>query len=80
MHDGFKNKIFFVKDKKSIILISLTPKQVYKHRLKLKRENITENESIYMKERFFHNISLLTRLCMILMVTICFRLMVVCFL
>jgi hypothetical protein len=27
MHDGFKNKtFFFVKDKKSIILISLTPK------------------------------------------------------
>jgi hypothetical protein len=49
MHDEFKNRtFFFVKDKKSIILISLTPKQVYEHRLKLKKENITENESIYI--------------------------------
>ena len=38
IHDGFKNRYSFVKDGKSVTLVPLTPKQVYKDRLKLKSE------------------------------------------
>ena len=38
-HDGFKNRYSFVKDNKTIILVPLTPRQVYGDQMKLKREN-----------------------------------------
>ena len=38
-HDRFKNKHSFVKDNKTIILVSLTPRQVYEDQMKLKKEN-----------------------------------------
>ena len=38
-HDGFKNRNSFVKDNKTITLVSFTPRQVYEDQMKLKREN-----------------------------------------
>ena len=38
-HDRFKNRHSFVKDNKTIILVSLTPRQVYEDQMKLRREN-----------------------------------------
>ena len=38
-HDRFKNMHSFVKDKKTITLVPLTPRQVYEDQMKLKREN-----------------------------------------
>ena len=38
-HDGFKNKNSFVKDNKTITLVSFTPRQAYEDQMKLKREN-----------------------------------------
>ena len=37
-HDGFKNCFSFLKDKKLVILVPLTPKQVYKDQVRLKQE------------------------------------------
>ena len=49
IHNGFKNRHFFVKDNKTITLVLLTPRQVYEDQMKLKRENVLkkncENES-----------------------------------
>ena len=42
-HDRFKNRHSFVKDNKTIILVSLTPRQVYEDQIKLKRENELKN-------------------------------------
>ena len=39
IHDGFKNRHSFVNDNKTIILVLLTPRQVYEDQMKLKREN-----------------------------------------
>ena len=39
IHDGFKNRHFFVKDNKTVTLIPLIPRQVYKDQMKLKKEN-----------------------------------------
>ena len=38
-----KNRHSFVKDNKTIILVSLTPRQVYEDQIKLKRENELKN-------------------------------------
>ena len=38
-HDGIKNRHSFVKDNKTITLVSLTLRQVYENQMKLKREN-----------------------------------------
>jgi hypothetical protein len=38
VYGEFNNKYFFVKNNKSITLVSLSPKQVYEDQLKLKRE------------------------------------------
>jgi len=38
-HDGFKNRHSFIKDNKTIILVSMTPIQVYEDQMKLKRKN-----------------------------------------
>ena len=45
IHDGFKNRYNFVKDGKSVTLVPLTPKQVYKDQLKLKSEFEQKNKS-----------------------------------
>ena len=37
--DGFKNRNSFVKDNKTITLVSFTPRQAYEDQMKLKREN-----------------------------------------
>jgi hypothetical protein len=37
--DRFKNRHSFVKDNRTITLVPLTPRQVYKDQVKLKREN-----------------------------------------
>jgi hypothetical protein len=39
IHDGFKNRYSFVKDSRTVTLVPLTPRQVYKDQVKLKREN-----------------------------------------
>ena len=38
-HNGFKNRHSLVKDNKTLTLVSLTSRQVYKDQMKLKREN-----------------------------------------
>jgi hypothetical protein len=38
-----------------ITLVSLTPKQIYEEKLKLKKENMVEKESLYIKGTFFAN-------------------------
>ena len=37
-HDSFKNRFSFMKDKKLITLVSLTPKQVYEDQVRLMQE------------------------------------------
>ena len=37
-HDSFKNHFSFMKDKKLITLVPLTPKQVYEDQVRLKQE------------------------------------------
>ena len=37
-HDGFKNRFSFMKDKKLLTLVALTPKQVYEDQVRLKQE------------------------------------------
>ena len=38
IHDGFRNRFVIVKDSKTIILVPLSPKQVYDDQIKLKRK------------------------------------------
>jgi hypothetical protein len=38
-HDGLENRYSFVKDSRTVTLVSLTPRQVYEDQMKLKREN-----------------------------------------
>ena len=37
-HDGLKNRFSFMKDKKLVTLVPLTPKQVYEDQVRLKQE------------------------------------------
>ena len=37
-HDSFKNRFSFMKDKKLVTLVPLTPKQVYEDQVRLKQE------------------------------------------
>ena len=37
-HDNFKNRFSFMKDKKLVTLVSLTPKHVYEDQVRLKQE------------------------------------------
>ena len=39
IHDGFKNRYYFIKDNRTITLVPLTPRQVYENQVKLKRDN-----------------------------------------
>jgi hypothetical protein len=56
MHDGVTNKYSFEMNRRPITLVFLTPKQIYDEQLKLKKEKMVENESLYIKRP-----SLLTR-------------------
>jgi hypothetical protein len=38
-----------------IILVSLTPKQIYEEQLELKKKKMVEKESIYIRGAFFAN-------------------------
>jgi hypothetical protein len=58
MHDGVTNKYSFEMNEKPITLISLTPEKICKEQLKLKKENMTENKSLYIKGTFFANMVL----------------------
>jgi hypothetical protein len=40
-------------NEKRIILVSLTPKQIYKEQLKLKKEKMTEKQRLYIRGTFF---------------------------
>jgi len=42
-------------NERPITLASLTPKQIYEKQLKLKKEKISEKESLYIKGTFFAN-------------------------
>jgi hypothetical protein len=46
-------------NEKRIIFISLTPKQIYKEQLKLKKEKMTEKERLYIRGTFFVDMVLL---------------------
>ena len=77
MHDEFHNRFLFVKDEKSIVLVSLSLKQVYKDGLKLKENKKAENESLYLKERVIQNIFFVNKVLMIkryigLVMMVCF--------
>ena len=37
-HDGFKNRFSFMKNKKFVTLVTLTPKQMYEDQVRLKQE------------------------------------------
>jgi len=49
MHDGVTNKYSFEMNRRPITLVFLTPKQIYDEQLKLKKEKMVENESLYIK-------------------------------
>ena len=51
IHDGFKNRYSFVKkDNKLVTLVPLTPKQVCKDQLKLKREAVKKKKRVKRKQ------------------------------
>jgi len=55
MHDGVTNMYSFEMNKTHVTLVFLTPKQIYEEQLKLKKEKMVENESLYIKGTFFAN-------------------------
>jgi hypothetical protein len=55
MYDGVTNMYSFEINKRLITLIYLKPKQINEEQLKLKKEKMVENESLYIKEIFFAN-------------------------
>ena len=55
MYDGVTNMYFFEMNKRPINLVYLKPKQINEEQLKLKKEKMVENESLYIKETFFAN-------------------------
>ena len=44
IHDGFKNRHTLVKDKKTITLVPLSPRQVYEDQMKMNKESEKESE------------------------------------
>jgi hypothetical protein len=56
-----------------ITLVSLTPKQIYEEQMKLKKENMVEKESLYIR-----GLSLLTRFFLVLMMILFFSLVLIC--
>jgi len=55
MYDGVTNMYSFEMNKRPINLVYLKPKQINEEQLKLKKEKMVENESLYIKETFFAN-------------------------
>jgi len=55
MYDGVTNIYSYKMNKRPITLVSLKPKQINEEQLKLKKEKMVENESLYIKETFFAN-------------------------
>jgi hypothetical protein len=53
MYDGVTNMYSFEMNKRPITLVYLKPKQINEEQLKLKKEKIVENKSLYIKETFF---------------------------
>ena len=51
IHDGYKNQYSFMKDGKKVTLIPLTPHQIYKDQLRIKRAFEEKNKSEKDKER-----------------------------
>jgi len=49
------NKYSFEMNGRLITLASLTPKQIYEEKLKLKEGNMTEKENLYIRGTFFTN-------------------------
>ena len=48
-HDEFKNMYSFVKDNRTVTLVSLTPRQVYEDQMKLKRENELKKKFVRLR-------------------------------
>jgi hypothetical protein len=55
MYDGVTNMYSFEMNKRPINLVYLKPKQINEEQLKLKKEKMVENESLYIKGTFFAN-------------------------
>jgi len=55
MHDGVTNRYSFEMNGRPITLVSLKPKQIYEEQLKLKKEKMVENESLYIRVTLFVN-------------------------
>ena len=49
MHDGVTNRHSFELNGRLITLVSLTPKQIYKEQLKLKKDKKVEKMSFYIR-------------------------------
>jgi len=45
-HDGFKNKYYLKNDGRTYTLVSLSPRQVYKDQLQLKKEKKSKAEMV----------------------------------
>ena len=50
-HDGFKNRYSFVKDDRKVLLVPLTPKEVYEDQLKIKRKGIKKRNEREKRKR-----------------------------
>jgi len=55
MHDGLINRYSFEMDERPIILVPLTPKQIYDEQLKLKTGKMGEKKKLYTNKTFFAN-------------------------
>ena len=54
-YDGVTNRYCFDMNGSLITLVSLTLQQIYEEQLKLKKENMVEKESLYIKRILFAN-------------------------
>jgi hypothetical protein len=54
-YDGVTNRYCFDMNGSLITLVSLTLQQIYEEQLKLKKENMVEKQSLYIKMTFFAN-------------------------
>jgi hypothetical protein len=55
MHDRVTNKYSFEMNGRPITLVCLTPKKIYKEKLKLKKGQMVEKESLYIRGTSFAN-------------------------
>ena len=73
MHDVMTNRYSFKMNGRPITLVYLTPKKIYEEQMKLKKENMVEKESLYIR-----GLSLLTRFFLVLMMILFFSLVLIC--